>query len=223
MLSALQEEPEQAHAEKLAGYLKEKNKEAYQKTAEEILDCYSTLPYEQFAENIEKIIMDMMKSGKVYRSAQQQEGESRTVKERLLAITDREELLLWMEAVYEAAAVQVNRSSTNATAALMENAIDYIRSNYDDCNLNVNMLADRVGISAAYFGKLFTEFTGTRTLDYILKIRMEQARDLLLAEPEKDIAQIALNVGYSNSTYFTTAFKKYYGMTPSHFREGQQR
>lgn len=195
LLSALQEEPEQAHAEKLAGYLKEKNKEAYQKTAEEILDCYSTLPYEQFAENIEKIIMDMMKSGKVYRSAQQQEGESRTVKERLLAITDREELLLWMEAVYEAAAVQVNRSSTNATAALMENAIDYIRSNYDDCNLNVNMLADRVGISAAYFGKLFTEFTGTRTLDYILKIRMEQARDLLLAEPEKDIAQIALNVG----------------------------
>ena len=46
-----------------------------------------------------------------------------------------------------------------------------------------------------------------------------KARELLLAEPGCDIAHIAERVGYNNSTYFTTAFKKYYGVTPSRFRE----
>ena len=48
---------------------------------------------------------------------------------------------------------------------------------------------------------------------------MEQARVLLLSEPSHSIAQISTEVGYSNSTYFTTTFKKYYGLTPSRFRD----
>lgn len=48
---------------------------------------------------------------------------------------------------------------------------------------------------------------------------MEKARDLLLSEADKDISQIADAVGYNNSTYFTTAFKKFYGVTPSRFRD----
>ena len=47
----------------------------------------------------------------------------------------------------------------------------------------------------------------------------EKARDLLLSEADKDISQIADAVGYNNSTYFTTAFKKFYGVTPSRFRD----
>ena len=101
----------------------------------------------------------------------------------------------------------------------MEEAVDYIRNNYDDCNLNVNQLAERLNISTAYFGQLFAEFTGLRTLDYILRIRMEKARDILLSEPGTDISQVASAVGYGSSTYFTTAFKKFYGVTPSRFRD----
>ncbi|MDO4294216.1 MAG: helix-turn-helix transcriptional regulator [Eubacteriales bacterium] len=83
-------------------------------------------------------------------------------------------------------------------------------------------------MSASYFGKLFTEFTGSKMLDYLLKVRMEKAQELLVAEMDRDIAQIAEMVGYGNSAYFTTAFKKYTGFTPSryrewHVREGLQR
>ena len=52
-----------------------------------------------------------------------------------------------------------------------------------------------------------------------MKVRMEKAQELLLGEPDKSIAQVAEEVGYNNSTYFTTAFKKFYGVTPSRFRE----
>ena len=48
---------------------------------------------------------------------------------------------------------------------------------------------------------------------------MEKARDLLVAEPDRDISRIAAEVGYSNQAYFATAFKKYFGVTPSRLRE----
>lgn len=153
------------------------------------------------------------------RNAEGKENGRGSLRERIAALTGREELLLWLESLYDEAAIQISKISSHSTAAMMEEAVDYIRNNYDDSNLNVNLLADKLNISAAYFGKLFTEFTGSRTLDYILKVRMEKARDLLLSEADKDISQIADAVGYNNSTYFTTAFKKFYGVTPSRFRD----
>ena len=101
----------------------------------------------------------------------------------------------------------------------MEHAVNTIRTRYADSNLNVAMLADEAGISAAYFGQLFYEFTGTRATEFITKTRMEKAYEILLAEPETPVAQVAVKVGYSNSPYFSTQFRKFYGYTPSHFRE----
>ena len=104
-------------------------------------------------------------------------------------------------------------------STLMEHAVNTIRTRYADSNLNVAMLADEAGISAAYFGQLFYEFTGTRATEFITKTRMEKAYEILLAEPETPVAQVAVKVGYSNSPYFSTQFRKFYGYTPSHFRE----
>ncbi|MBO5568753.1 MAG: AraC family transcriptional regulator, partial [Clostridia bacterium] len=134
-------------------------------------------------------------------------------------IVTYDELLSWLEDLYQKSVSQKAGSAKRTTTILMEEAVDYIRNNPEDSNLNVNMLADRLHITPAYFGKLFQEFTGSRTLDYILQVRMERAKTLLLTELHMDISEIACQTGYNNSTYFTTAFKKYYGMTPSKYRE----
>ena len=199
--------------------LKLRDKAGYMEAVEELLAGCEQMPYGQFAARLELVAESILKAGKVARHAEQGEEGRLSLKERIASLTGKEEMLLWLESLYDEAAIQISKISNHSTAAMMEEAVDYIRNNYDDSNLNVNLLADKLKISAAYFGKLFTEFTGSRTLDYILKIRMEKARDLLLAEPEKDIAQIADAVGYNNSTYFTTAFKKFYGVTPSRFRD----
>lgn len=134
-------------------------------------------------------------------------------------LSSRQELLNWLLSLFDEAAVQLEKVNCHSTAAQMEEAVDYIRSNYDDCMLNVNMLADRLNIRASYFGKLFREFTGSSALEYITRTRMEKAHDLLLTEPDKDVGRIAVEVGYSNNAYFATAFKKYYGVSPSKLRD----
>ena len=104
----------------------------------------------------------------------------------------------------------------------MERAMDYIRKHYDNADLNVNMLADILGISAAYFGKLFKEFAGCSMVEYLKKVRMEKAYQTLLSSPEKSVAQVAKESGFGNPTYFATLFKKQYGVSPSKLKEANR-
>jgi len=199
--------------------LKERDKNGYMEAVLKILTECEMMPYRQFVDRLELMAVTILKTGKICRHTEDKRLETKTLKEHITALTGKEEIMLWLESLYNEVAVQISKVSNHSTAVMMEEAVDYIRNNYEDCNLNVNLIADKLNISAAYFGKQFTEFTGAKTLDYILKVRMEKARDLLLSEPDKDIAQVAETVGYSNSTYFATAFRKYYGVTPSRFRD----
>ena len=219
VLTGMENEIPQDWDDVIIGCLKQRDKEGYMEAVRNLLEACEMMPYGQFVSRLEQTGAAILKAGRMSRNAEGKENGRGSLRERIAALTGREELLLWLESLYDEAAIQISKISSHSTAAMMEEAVDYIRNNYDDSNLNVNLLADKLNISAAYFGKLFTEFTGSRTLDYILKVRMEKARDLLLSEADKDISQIADAVGYNNSTYFTTAFKKFYGVTPSRFRD----
>lgn len=131
------------------------------------LDSLSETGYPQAVNEIEWLAGTILKTGKVSRD---------NLKETIESFGSRDELYLWLESLFDEAAIQISKGSGRSTAVMMEEAVDYIRSNYSDSNLGVNLLAERLGISTAYFGKLFNEFTGTKTLDYILKVRMEKRR-----------------------------------------------
>lgn len=203
----------------IANSLKRREKKEYMLALEAVLKGCEKMPYRQFVSRLEYVAGLIRKTGRISKNTENRKLEEASLKERIASLTGREEILLWLESIYDEAAIEISKVSNHSTANMIEEAVDYIRNNYDDCNLNVNLLADKLNISAAYFGKQFTEFTGCKTLEYILKVRMEKAKDLLIAEPDKDIAQIAEAVGYNNSTYFATAFRKYYGVTPSRFRD----
>ncbi len=61
--------------------------------------------------------------------------------------------------------------------------------------------------------------TGMSVTDYITKTRIEKARELLIKEPEKEIAMVAMEVGFRSQGYFATKFREYYGVSPSKFRD----
>ena len=210
MLPAQAEKQGHWKPDSLIDALKNREKKEYLAEVGNFLDSLSETGYPQAVNEIEWLAGTILRTGKVSRD---------NLKETIESFGSRDELYLWLESLFDEAAIQISKGSGRSTAVMMEEAVDYIRSNYGDSNLGVNLLAERLGISTAYFGKLFNEFTGTKTLDYILKVRMEKAQELLLGEPDKSIAQVAEEVGYNNSTYFTTAFKKFYGVTPSRFRE----
>ncbi|MFD0712435.1 response regulator [Paenibacillus sp. GCM10027626] len=85
-------------------------------------------------------------------------------------------------------------------------------------NISLNWVADRYYIHAKYFSKLFKEKYGENFSDYITKVRLEHAAERM-ADGSLSIQQVAALVGYEDAAYFSSVFRKYYGMTPTQFRE----
>ena len=133
-------------------------------------------------------------------------------------IQDREGIVEWFEAIYDDVSEKMDQIRRTTTASLIEEAVDYILQNFWDDQLGAASLAERLHISAQYFGQLFMEFAGKSVSEYIIQVRMEKARNYLLARPDLEIMEVAKKVGYHSASYFSTAFKKYYGVTPSRLR-----
>lgn len=83
--------------------------------------------------------------------------------------------------------------------------------------LSVKQIADQVYVSSTYLCFLYKKQTGKTLNQFILKMRMEKAKSLLLDTNQK-IGDIATSLGYVNQNYFTKIFVSYYGTTPSRFR-----
>jgi two-component system response regulator YesN len=85
-------------------------------------------------------------------------------------------------------------------------------------NITIQKIANQVHMNPTYFSKYFKGQTGETVLDYVTRLRIEKARELLLST-ELKIYDISLEVGYTDTKYFSKLFKKYYGEVPSKYRE----
>jgi len=92
---------------------------------------------------------------------------------------------------------------------------DYISRHLDDVSLEI--LAEKVYMSAPYVSKYFKAKTGINFQEYLITQRMQRASQLLEAL-QYNISEISLMVGYSNPFNFTRTYKKCYGMTPRDYR-----
>ena len=82
---------------------------------------------------------------------------------------------------------------------------------------NVAQIAQRVFLSVNHANFIFKGVTGESIFDYLIKVRMENAKKML-SDPHCKIYEISEDVGYKSKTYFTTVFKEYTGMTPKEYR-----
>lgn len=88
---------------------------------------------------------------------------------------------------------------------------------HPEWNLSVERLAREAGMSRSIFSEKFRAVVGTSPYEYLTKMRMLRASDLLL-DRNIAITQIAEQVGYSSNIAFARAFKREVGATPSEFR-----
>ncbi len=107
--------------------------------------------------------------------------------------------------------------ATPTTVALIEN---YIAGHYGDPGLSINAISEHVHLSSSYVCTLFRSQTGKTLSQHITDYRMEKARQLL-SDPRNRIQEVAEAVGYADSNYFSKAFRKVYGVSPSEFRGGK--
>ena len=102
--------------------------------------------------------------------------------------------------------------------ALMDRVMRTINENIQDPDFGVDKLASEVGLSRTQLHRKMKEITGVSTGEFIRNLRLKQAARLI-SEGKINIAQAAFAVGFNNQTYFSTAFKKHFGMTPTEYAE----
>ena len=94
----------------------------------------------------------------------------------------------------------------------IDRAIDYIHSNYDE-EIDVNHLAEVSCMSERTFYRVFRDITRISPKQYLLKLRIQHAKDDLLL-PDARVTEVALNNGFSDGNYFTRLFRENEGMSP---------
>ena len=99
----------------------------------------------------------------------------------------------------------------------MEASLTYIREHFSEAGLSVEELADLANLSTWYYIKRFRIFSGTTPHKYILRLRIEAARELL-DTTSMSVEEIAYQCGFSGSSHFIEVFRKNSGMTPMNFR-----
>lgn len=95
-------------------------------------------------------------------------------------------------------------------------AQDYIRGHLLD-KLTLDAVARAVHITPNYLSSLFTKTLGFSFVDYVNRLRVEQAQELL-KDPRADPSRVAEQVGFSDGKYFTQVFKQRTGCTPQQYR-----
>ena len=85
-----------------------------------------------------------------------------------------------------------------------------------DSDFTVEQMCEEVGISRAHLHRKMKELTGFAVTEFIRNIRLEQAARLL-REQKLNITQVAYTVGFSNLGYFSTVFRKHFGISPRDF------
>ncbi|QIK70498.1 response regulator [Erysipelothrix sp. HDW6C] len=99
----------------------------------------------------------------------------------------------------------------------IQRVIDYIRTNYAQ-DLTVGSVAEYLQVSESYLSRLFRNETNYSFHEYLTVYRMKIACELLM-DPSVKIYEVANAVGYKDQRYFSIVFKKYFGMSPNHFKE----
>lgn len=99
---------------------------------------------------------------------------------------------------------------------ILRPALDYIQDNFKQ-DIKLNEMASLCNVSISYFSRLFKKATGKHFSNYINEKRIIEARKLL-ETTDLSITNIAIDLGFEDSGYFSKVFKKIIGVSPSEFR-----
>lgn len=137
--------------------------------------------------------------------------------EQLSEIEPIEETCAWIVKVLDTFVDTVYETRNEKNFKVVERAMEYIRQNFKE-DITLDDVANAIFISPYYLSHLFRDELGITFIEYLTKIRIEEASHLLMTT-NMSIIRIAEEVGYSDSSYFSKVFKKLQNVTPSQYRQ----
>jgi two-component system response regulator YesN len=140
---------------------------------------------------------------------------------KVMQINNQEDLCAWISTALNEFIELVYSSQDAKKMTQIRPAINYIDANYDK-PITLAEIAGVSFLSVSRLAHIFKEQMGITIIDYLTSVRIERAKQLLLAT-DQNCTEICFQVGYNNQSYFTRTFKGLVGMTPRQFRTNNQR
>lgn len=105
-------------------------------------------------------------------------------------------------------------------AAIVKEITHYMYSHYMD-KITLESLAKTMYLSPVYISKIFKDETGDSPINYLIRIRLSRATELMAKHPTESIKSVASQVGYDDVYHFSKLFKKYYGVSPLYYKKSE--
>ncbi len=144
-------------------------------------------------------------------------AELTDLKQVTKAIEKADSTMNYLKELFTFALTVRDKSSGDRYGILIREAKDYIAENYGNSELSLNMISGFIGVSPSYFSSIFKQGTGQSFIEYLTKVRIDRACELLKCTTLRT-SEIGEKTGYNDPHYFSTAFKKMVGQSPKEFR-----
>jgi two-component system response regulator YesN len=99
----------------------------------------------------------------------------------------------------------------------MKKAVQFMQDNYLK-DLNMTIVSNYVSLNYSYFSQAFKEYTGESFVNYLKKLRIDRARELLTTTDYK-VYEISEMAGFENTKHFSRVFKEMEGVSPQEYRD----
>lgn len=129
-----------------------------------------------------------------------------------------DEIEAWLEETVSSVMSDIADNRNHYTLTQIRKAVEYIETHYAEEKMSLQDICRHVLMSTSYFSLVFKQHTGETFVEYLTRIRMEKAKELLQHTTLK-FYEIAGKVGYGDPNYFSILFKKHAGMTPREYRD----
>jgi two-component system, response regulator YesN len=113
----------------------------------------------------------------------------------------------------------VIRKRDESRNGLLDQVKGYLNTHYYDPGITLQHVSELFKISNSHLSRLFKKETGINFSEYLSIKRVKKAKEFLEIDMQLSVIEVAAKVGFYDGKYFGQVFKKYYGVTPSHFRE----
>lgn len=178
----------------------------------EIRRIFSALSY--FSTELENLSTGTLKTTKKYQDAYL----AHYIK--LTSLNNQKQLFDYLSNVIEDACLEITTLQERSLRTSMLESIEYINQHYQEPEISVEQIAGIYHISISYYSRLFNSICEMSFPEYVNNLRMEYAGNLLRST-NLNVKEICVRAGFSNVSYFSTQFKKKYGVSPSTFRKNE--
>ena len=181
----------------------------------------SNISFQLYQVSLMEMITEIFKLGRAYQlDLDKVFGLDFNINSKIYQFDSLEALKQWLLDSCVKVRNSIRRERTDTAKLLVNKALDYLGEHYCDSELSVDTLCSYLNVSATYFSILFKRETGLSFVNYLTKVRMEKALQLLNTTDEKTY-NISTMVGYTEPNYFSYVFKKHYGVSPSNYRKNK--